>query len=258
MTCSKSDIENHVAAGKPLWLFLDYDGTLADFASTPDEILPDPQLIRLIQALSKHPSIRVSIISGRRLSHIEKLVPVPGIILAGTYGIELLLADSKHFYRVEYELIRPALDIIKPAWYNLIANEAGFYLEDKDWAIALHAKNAEEQVAERVLQRARDFAIEVVNPETIQILGGHKFLEVGSRLSNKGETVRYLIEEYPYTGAKHLFIGDDDKDEKAFEVIKEHKGCAVRVSRSVSSTLADWQLPDPTSVRTWLNQLIQK
>ena len=63
-----------------LWLFLDYDGTLADFAATPDEIIPDEELIALIDQLAKQPDIRVTILSGRRLAHIQSLLPVSGIL----------------------------------------------------------------------------------------------------------------------------------------------------------------------------------
>ena len=72
-----------------LWLFLDYDGTLADFAPTPDHIQPDAALIDLITQLVQHPDLRVSIISGRRLSHIQQLLPIDDLMIAGTYGVEL-------------------------------------------------------------------------------------------------------------------------------------------------------------------------
>lgn len=75
-------------------LFLDYDGTLADLAPTPEHVNPDPDVVDLLTRLAQHPAIRVTVISGRRLSHVETLVPVPGVLLAGTYGIELRTAGG--------------------------------------------------------------------------------------------------------------------------------------------------------------------
>ncbi|MES0362195.1 MAG: trehalose-phosphatase, partial [Anaerolineales bacterium] len=51
-----------------LRIFLDYDGTLAEFAPTPDEIHPDPELIALLERLKNHQHLQVAVISGRRLS----------------------------------------------------------------------------------------------------------------------------------------------------------------------------------------------
>jgi len=50
-------------------------------------------------------------------------------------------------------------------------------------------------------------------------LGGHKFLEIGPTLAHKGRTVDYLLDRYPWPGALPIYLGDDDKDEKAFGVI---------------------------------------
>ena len=76
--CVPQDLEQRLARTERLWLFLDYDGTLADFAPTPDHVLPDPELVDLLATLARHPRIRIAVVSGRRLSHVQKLVPVPG------------------------------------------------------------------------------------------------------------------------------------------------------------------------------------
>ncbi|MGD8627119.1 MAG: trehalose-phosphatase, partial [Anaerolineae bacterium] len=55
-------------------LFLDYDGTLADFAPTPEHVEPDPDLAQLVARLASQPRLRVAVISGRRLAHVRKLV----------------------------------------------------------------------------------------------------------------------------------------------------------------------------------------
>jgi len=247
-----------VESGK-LWLFLDYDGTLADFAPTPDHILPDPALIHLIEGLARKPGIRVSILSGRRLSHLRQLLPVAGIILAGTYGIELLEESGQMIQRLQYEKLRPALEAIKPEWHQLIQGRDGFFLEDKGWTLALHARFASDDEAEQVLPRA----MEVVNAAPLarefRILGGHRFLEIAPRLASKRETVEYLLSHYSLPDARLLYIGDDDKDEEAFPLIHAHGGIAVKVfqpSQSALPTTADFSLASPAETRDWLQQLL--
>lgn len=87
MSLNLTSVNTQIAKANQVWLFLDYDGTLADFAPTPDHVEPNPEIALLLTRLNDHPRIRVTVISGRRLSHIQKLIPVPGILLAGTYGI---------------------------------------------------------------------------------------------------------------------------------------------------------------------------
>jgi mannosylglucosylglycerate synthase len=250
-----AQIEERITQAERLWLFLDYDGTLADFAPTPEHVSPDPALIELLIKLSRHPRIRTAVISGRRLSHVEKLTPVPGMLLAGTYGIELRLPDGEYVERVAYDEIRPLLEEIKPRWEQLIAGREGFFLEDKDWALAIHAKFAADEEAEEVLSAAREMATEAADAEVFRVLGGHKFLEIGPRLAHKGRTVDYLLESYAWPGALPLYVGDDDKDEEAFGAIQARGGIAIVVSEEPRDTKADGRLEAPRVTRRWLEAL---
>ena len=167
-----------------LRLFLDYDGTLAEFSPTPDEIYPDPELIKLLDRLNNHQRLQVAIISGRRLSHIRKLIPIQGILLAGTYGIEILDSSGTQIDRLDFDEIRPTLDRIRPLWQALIEPYREFYLEDKGWTLALHAKFVEGETAKETIHRCRSVVEQMNLPEDLfRVLGGHKFLEVAPKFS---------------------------------------------------------------------------
>ena len=245
-----------------LRLLLDYDGTLADFAPTPDVVEPDPELVALLRRLARLERIRAAVISGRRLAHVQRLVPVPGILLAGTYGIELQTPDGRRLDRLDYDAIRPALDTIKPHWAGLIGGESprsGFYLEDKGWSLALHARFAEGPESDRVLAAARRLASAKVDramPGLFRLLGGDRFLEISPQLANKGLTVAHLLTRYPWEGALPIYLGDDDKDEEAFAVIKTHGGIAIVVASEPRETKADLRLASPHATRQWLEQLL--
>jgi trehalose 6-phosphate phosphatase len=242
-----------------LWLFLDYDGTLADFAPTPDVIQRDPELLTLLSALARQPRIRLAIISGRQLSHVRRLVPLRGILLAGTYGVELQTAEGERLDRLDYGRYRPVLDIVKRRWQQLLPRKQCFYLEDKGWALAIHARYADARVADEVLTRARLIAQETLSTgeaERFRLLGGHKFLEIGPTLAHNGRTVEYLLENWGWPGALPVYLGDDDKDEEAFATIKERGGIAVLVSVEPKGTAADLRLPSPQAARRWLQAVI--
>ncbi|HSL31503.1 MAG TPA: trehalose-phosphatase [Anaerolineales bacterium] len=256
---SHPELTEWVEQSERLWLFLDYDGTLADFAATPDEIVPDTRLITLLERLARKPGLRVTILSGRRLAHIRELLPVPGIMLAGTYGVELLSEQGDLIHRVALTEIRPFLESIKPAWSDLIAGQNGFYLEDKEWALALHARFAEDAEASEVLGKALEVATLKLPSGTFRILGGHKFLEVAPRIASKRETVAYLLQQYPLPQARLMYIGDDDKDEEAFPLIHDHGGVAVKViqpSQSNQATTANYFFHSPQDTLAWLEELL--
>ena len=255
MLCTSEPINQRLAQAERLWLFLDYDGTLADFAPTPDHVNPDPELIGLLTVLARHPRIRIAVISGRRLNHVEALVPVPGVFLAGTYGIELRTSEGKQINRVEHDAVRPALDALKPRWLRLIANREGFFLEDKGWALALHARFADDNETREVLAAARRTATEAATSGLFRLLGGHKFLEIGPRVAHKGQTVDYLLDRYPWPGALPVYLGDNDKDEEAFGAIKARGGIGILVASEPRKTGADWRLESPQAARHWLETL---
>jgi trehalose 6-phosphate phosphatase len=185
-------------------------------------------------------------------------MPVPGILLAGTYGIEWRMPDGERIDRLEFNAIRPTLDALKPQWAELLAGREGFFLEDKGWALAIHARFADEDETERALDRARHLAAEATRgaePGLFRLLGGHKFLEIGPKLAHKGQTVESLLECYPWPGALLLYLGDDDKDEEAFGVVQSKGGIAIVVASEPRQTVADCRLESPQAARQWLKAL---
>ena len=244
---------------KYLWLFLDYDGTLAEFAPTPDHIEPQPHVFQLLEELAASPRIRVTVLSGRRLEHIQDLLPAPGVFLAGSYGIEQQTPKGKLRHRVEYDEIRPLLDEIKPRWAALINGREGFYLEDKGWTLAIHARFAEDQESEQVLTEGREILEQASPGSHFQIVGGHKFLEIAPRLAHKGEAVAYLLERYPLEDVHLIYIGDDDRDEEAFPVIQAQGGVAIKVIKRQEEalpTVADFCFESTLETLDWLRGLV--
>lgn len=257
--CFDAEIMERVGAAPRLLLFLDYDGTLADFAPTPDHVLPDPELVDLLQRLVDLPHIRVAIISGRRLAHIQRLVPVAGILLAGTYGVELQLPDGASHHRLSYDEVRPPLAQVKASWSELLQGRKGFYLEDKGWAVAIHAKDADPAEGRTVIARGRQEAEAALLRATAgvyRILGGDRFLEIGPALAHKGKTIAYLLEQWPWPGALPIYLGDDDKDEEAFMAIRAAGGVPLVVAASPRPSAAACRLPSPQAARQWLAQFL--
>jgi trehalose-phosphatase len=256
---SQEELTEWALEAQRLWLFLDYDGTLAEFAPTPEFLEQNLEVIRLLEQLALKDSLRLAILSGRSLGHIRHLLPIPGIYLTGTYGIELLTPTGETFYRVEYDTVRPVLEALKPQWEWIIQGRKGFFLEDKGWTLAIHARLAERNEAEEVLTQARQVLKHDSVLRYFRVLGGHRFLEIAPKAASKGDTVSYLINEYPLPQARLLCIGDDDKDEEAFQVVHANGGAAVKVfqpSQASNPTQADFFFESPAATRRWLKTLL--
>lgn len=238
-----------------LRLFLDYDGTLAEFAPTPDHVLPDPELIELVARLAQHPRRRVAVISGRRLAHIQKLLPVPGVLLAGSYGLELQLEDGEQQHRLLFDEVRGPLEAVRPVWEGLLAGRKDFYLEDKGWSLAIHARYAADRESEAVLEQARPLARQAADLEQFRFLGGHKFLEICPQQASKAGTLAYLLERQPWPGAFLLNLGDDDKDEEAFQFVQRLGGLGLVAAAEPRPSYAKGWLAGPAAVRRFLQEL---
>jgi trehalose-phosphatase len=257
MTRTPDQIMEQLLEADRLWLFLDYDGTLVDFAPTPEHAVPDPEVVAIVERLTRCRQVRVAVISGRRLSQVQQLMPIPNILLGGTYGVELQTRHGEIVYRAKFNTVRPILEELKSRWLPSIARRQGFFLEDKGWALALHARFAADADAEQVLSSARAAAVELATSPEFRLLHGERFIEVAPAIAHKGRTVAYVLERFPWSDALPCYLGDDNKDEEAFEIVKTCEGVAMLVAAEPRTTYADARLASPQQAQHWLNQLAE-
>lgn len=233
-------------------VFMDYDGTLADFAPAPDIIQPDPELIAVLKQLTRLEKYLPTVISGRSLQHLKALLPMTGLTLAGTYGLEIELPDGTQTAAVEFDRVRPVMQALLPKWQALMDGQSGFHLEDKGWALAMHARFANAEDARRVLDAARR-EIDTLSPGSdYAVEYRDRFLEIVPVEANKRRSVEKILATYTPAGTLPIYVGDDMNDESAFEAILNARGLCVRVSRDEIATRAQYRLTGPSQVRELL------
>ena len=208
----------------------------------------------LLRALVLNRRFRVAVVSGRRLDQIKRLLPIPGLLLAGTYGLEMRDPDGQERTRLALQAVRAPLDVLLGDWSGLLAGKRGFFLEDKQWALAIHARWADDDEANTVLEAARRLARRRMPTDEFRMLAGRRFFEVAPAMANKGDAVAFILDEFPWPGSIPLYIGDDDKDLEAFPVIHARGGFACLVGDVVPGQ-ADFSLSSPAAVRSWLRKL---
>lgn len=241
----KSNYEN-------VFLFLDYDGTLAEFAPNPDVVLPDDKLIKLLLQLRDHPMVELAIVSGRRLGHIRNLVPLEGLWLAGSYGVELIDPRGNEIDLLEYDELRPRLEKVKPDWESLVQDRNEFFLEDKGWSIAIHANGENKREVDFVIEEAKKVSV----PEGFILQGNDHFIELCPPEADKGNAIRYLMNANLRKDQMPIFLGDEDRDESAFEAVRELGGVAILVAEIPYASKANYYIPNPVMVRKWLEDFV--
>ncbi len=246
----------HLRAEGHVTLFLDYDGTLVPIAPTPPEAVPDHALLELLDQLSKKPSLRTVVLSGRPLLELRRMLPVQGLILAALYGIEMQIGDSRVFREHAQDGNRASIIQLRERWAKLAAGLEGFLLEDKGQALALHARWAQADDAARVLEDARREATELLATQAFRILDGDRYVEVAPAAANKGTTVDWLLDHYPIPRDLPVGFGDDNKDEAAFAALHRHGGFAIGVGQRYELPNVDARLDSPEQVRDWLRSIL--
>lgn len=245
-----------LASRGPILLCLDYDGTISDLVSRPASARPVEGVVAAIKALAAQPErIAVAIVSGRPVAELREMTGLGDqVMYSGVHGLEIAVRarEGEHAPEGEYVEVRvhadvsrcgPELDRVRAWIARNVPDGAGFEVEDKRLALALHYRNAERVAAAGLRARFEEF----VRAETPHLRAAHNKMVVEAipAAASKGEALRALCRE---TGAAFapVYFGDDRTDEDAFAEVAAH-GVGVLVGEARPS-LARWRVESPAAV----------
>jgi trehalose 6-phosphate phosphatase len=227
-----------VARASQSLLMLDYDGTLAPFRSDPEQALPYPGLLPVIQSIADACSSRIVIISGRNARDIVPLLGIePCPEIWGLHGLQRLLADGSCQL---LPLERHTLDALAQAERGLRGEGLQQSAEFKPGSIAAHWRGLDATDAQSIRTRLLALWKPLADSTGLHLLEFDGGLEICAPEADKGDAVLTLMNEmHPHTPAAYL--GDDTTDEHAFQAIGR-RGLSVLVR-------PQWR---PTAARVWL------
>jgi trehalose 6-phosphate phosphatase len=113
-------------------LFLDFDGTLSDIASTPEGAVPRPGVPDLLCELHRRLG-RVVIVSGRPVAYLAPHIP-ESVDIVGLYGLEWRFGGRHHTLR-EAEEWRP---VIQELTDEAVARFGESVVEPKGLSLTIH------------------------------------------------------------------------------------------------------------------------
>ena len=120
-------------------LFLDIDGTLLEFAPTPDGVSVDRELADLLNASRQALDGAVALITGRTLANADRLFGGAKLLVAGLHGSERRSADG--FVR-RHERAAAELAQLREDMARFAARHRGLLFEDKGVSFAIHYRRA--------------------------------------------------------------------------------------------------------------------
>ncbi len=222
-------------------LYLDFDGTLAEIAQSPDHVVVDESLPSLLATLAGELHGALAILTGRRLADIDALIAPVALAGAGLHGAELRPKPGVTIFRSESVVATPLVRQLRERF----GDDPRLLVEDKEVAVALHFRRAPARAAE-CREAMRAFA----PPELFDVIDGSEVVEARPRGADKGAALRALSELAPFAGRLPVCVGDDRTDEDGIAAAQELSGFGVKVGNDAST--ARYRLDTVDEVHRWL------
>jgi trehalose-phosphatase len=247
-----------LAGRSPILLCLDYDGTISELVSRPGLARPVEGVVAALKALARlRARVAVAIVSGRPIAELRRMTGLgSAVMFAGVHGLEIVAgsneAGGRDDVRVVEDVARsaPELDRVREWLAQNVPADAGFEVEDKRLAVALHYRNAPRDAAIALCSRFERF----VRANAPQLSAAHNIMVVEAlpAAASKGNALRTLGQQ---AGSAFLpvYFGDDRTDEDAFaELVSRGVGVLVGEARP---SLARWRVAGPADVARILSAL---
>ncbi len=244
---SANIINSYKSASKRL-LFLDYDGTLVPIESRPAYAKPNNELLNLLTKLSTSPSTEVVIISGRDFKVLEQWLGHLSLHLVAEHGACVRLKGEHWQHYTDIDASWKAL--IKSTFELYEKRTPGSFVEEKEYTIAWHYRNVDEELGFIRSRELLDNLYHLVRNTHLNVLDGHKVIEVRAAGIDKGIATGKLMERFP---SDFIFaMGDDKTDEDIFHVLK---GRAVTVKVGSDLSAAEYNVRNQREAFLLLDEL---
>jgi len=236
-------IKKELNEAENVLLFLDYDGTLAPFQADPLSAFVLPEIESNLKKLEKNKKYYLSLVSGRKISELKKMIDLKCSHYAGSHGLEIEMSFAEGIF---YPNKNENIDVLSKKNYQksrekYLSKEA-VRVEDKDFGLALHFDSEKKQLEEYKELKA------LFENTAYQVLSGRKVIEIRPDNWDKGKAVNYISEQIKESldldNVLRIYIGDDQTDEDAFKALNE--GISIYVQNEDDlDTEAEYYLKDP-------------
>jgi trehalose 6-phosphate phosphatase len=239
---------------KNIFLFTDYDGTLAKIVRDPKRAKLGIRTRNILKKLLTTGKFHLSVISGRSIEEVKNFVSLPNVAYAGFHGLEIENYGIKIKKKVSLSYQKIFLKI-KNKLTEWVRHFEYLHLEDKGAVLTLHYRNAPPDREKAIRRQFLKIVRESCPERKISILFGKKVLEIRPLGCDKGDAVKMILQNALKGKRKRFsvfYLGDDATDEDAFAFLS-CKGITIHVGQSPSK--ADYYIKKQSEVFVFLNKL---
>ena len=232
-------IKTIVEKGGLTKLFLDYDGTLVDLVSQPEDAVPPVELLGLLKELKK--KVPLYLITGRDLDGLLSFVG-SGFNVIAMHGSQFISETGEEWSVDNFEEYKKRTHEMSIKYSHLERDFPGLRVIDKAGGLQFHyynVKKSDLESLERVISK--------ISEDGFEMYSGKYVFELRIEGMDKGKAMRRYVTRDDFI----LFAGDDRTDEEAFVEFKEH----ITIKVGKGETAAKFRVDSPANFKKLLTDL---
>ncbi len=242
-------VETYTTAKRRL-LFIDYDGTLAEFNKDPQQAKPDKELYDLLDAIHNQENTTLFLISGRDKDTFTKWFLHKKYNMIVEHGVWISRKGEK--FKLMEQVKADWMSKIRPVLESFVDRTPGSFIEEKNYSLAWHFRNTDPDFGEKRAVELNTTLTGLIGNDDISVLAGNKVMEIKSSNVNKGRAAVRILGEDDFD---FIFsIGDDWTDEFMFQALPD---ATITVKVGLKKTSAKYYVEGPKSVRELLKTFIK-
>ncbi|GAB3316845.1 bifunctional alpha,alpha-trehalose-phosphate synthase (UDP-forming)/trehalose-phosphatase [Larkinella ripae] len=216
-------LRERYAQARSRLLLLDYDGTLVNYKTKPEQAAPPIEVINVLGRLASRRENYVVIISGRDQQTLDEWLGFLPIDMVAEHGSYI---KQQGLWRRDILDDGSWKQIVSPVLIDFVTRCPGSFVEEKSHSLAWHYRSAESETG---FVRSRELinTLENLLPYQLRVIDGNCVVEIKSTETDKGKVAKQLSLARPYDFV--LAIGDDRTDEDMFSALTLENQYTVKV-----------------------------
>ena len=245
-------LSSAIAAGRSVGLFLDYDGTLREIVKDPSAAGPGAEIRGLLDRLRLHPSLTVTIISGRTPEDLESFLgDYTEFSFIAEHGASLRRAGSTAWEHLDRNINYRWKEEVGRILRLHEASTPGSFVEEKRTSLVWHYRRADPEFGDWKARQLVGELEAVTSNLPLHVRLGRKIVEITAASITKGAAVARLLEE---NRVDLVVVAGDDTTDESMYLLEVPSLISINVGDRL--TQAQQVLSSPAALRNVLEGLV--